>query len=221
LAAATSCSPITRAAILNYTWPCLTDAEVDLVLPPAEALVDASPGSEQKQPWETELVTSSCDRRVYQRRGSEFAVVKTGRRISLTTLPNAPPRTAPDAIACLNQATSEILRLNLSDADTILKAYRERFPQDWDEPNKGPAKWVDCSMGKGPAYFDSIATLLHESTHDLRNGDCLFVPNVKQNTCCDLKDRSSVPRPSAVVIEQFSGQHSDAVAVYVRAQKLY
>ncbi|MGO9606822.1 MAG: hypothetical protein ACLQAT_26100 [Candidatus Binataceae bacterium] len=219
--AATSCSPTTRAALEMRLWPCLTDSEADLILPMLVTATDADPASKGKIPEETQLVQKSCHQRVYQRRGSEFTVVYYGGRFDAHTRPIGLRPSPEQAQACLNHALQDIHQLHFSDGDAIVNTYRERFAEHWDDPERGLAKWLDCSDKNGFAYYVSIATLLHETTHNLAKGDCLYVPDVKENTCFDFKDRSSLPRANVLLLGEFPTKDAAALSGLSLVQNTY
>lgn len=213
-----SCSHQSRLAATMHLWPCITDDEAELVLPIFENLANASGSTASSR---TELRESSCRRRVYERNGQTFVVSKSWGSVegSGGSGNPPPPRTLEQARSCLEKAVSDIKRLNSSDGVAILDAYRARFPDRWNDPEHGPVMWLDCSKGEGPTYYDSLVTMLHESTHTLRSENCLFIPSVTGSTCLDFK--GSLPSPAIAQIDSFPVKNPDVQSWLQVIQKTY
>ena len=221
LIAMTSCSLNTQATVNNYLWPCLTDSEAGLVLPVFETAVETSIGPDSSSAYDTTLIEKTCRRRVYQRNGQQFEIVKSWRHLTGGSIAAGHARTPEESMACLNQAVEDIRQLHYADADAIEKTYRERLPERWNSLDQGPASGLDCSQGKGGEYYNSIDTALHEMTHSLRSNDCVFVPNVTGNRCFDFKHRGSMPRATVVLITNLPTKDPEQLRFLAAIQKIY
>lgn len=128
MVAATSCSPVTKVWLGNRFWPCLTDNEAELILPMFETAADATAAGKGNPPDSTTLIEESCRRRVYERNGHDFEVVKSWGTLAGNSTAHGPARSGEDSMKCLNQAVEDVGGLRFADGDTIVKTYRERHP---------------------------------------------------------------------------------------------
>jgi hypothetical protein len=122
---------------------------------------------------------------------------------------------------CLDQAVEDVGQLHFADGEAIVKTYRERLPQRWNDADGGPAIWLDCTNGKGPQYYISIATFLYEMTHGLQSKNCLFVPNASDKACFDFKDSGSLPPASAVMLSDLPRADPNQLRFLTATQKIY
>ena len=70
-----------------------------------------------------------------------------------------------DQRSCINDVQRLIDRHGIKEARAVLADYKRQFPKRFNDPEKGPLRWVDCSDKN---LIDYIPRLTHELVHALR-----------------------------------------------------
>ncbi|HUS63794.1 MAG TPA: hypothetical protein VMZ28_04585 [Kofleriaceae bacterium] len=160
---------------------CLTGADVRALVSAREAAIDAV----QPGPRATRPVERGCQWRTYRRGGYVIAVSRdpdTG-AVSGDSFERAPGEET-ESVGCLERAAARAAPLVRGGARLVARA-RRRYGERWEDPLRGPRKWVSCAADDRPLP-QSLDTLLHELNHQLRRGDCLHEPATGAMECLGL-----------------------------------
>lgn len=179
------------------------------------------------------LLQDTCDKRIY-RRGDYRIVIYTLPQTLNTTRSGLSVTQyerirgfagqdrgdlgADQAKACVDRALADLQTIGVgSDAMAL---YRQRYAMQWDDPDVGPARYLNCT-GKGISYQRSLSVMIHEATHELTKGNCLYSLHSGYTVCFSLP----VTLPSASIaaseIHNPVGQRSKYVEQMENAQTLY
>lgn len=165
---------------------------------------------------EAKLLSSSCTKRKYQ----------VGDR--LVIIFNSPDKSvhgmtwnlSTDPKKCLDQALLDIAAFHSSSYEEIIRLHREKHPNLWADIDLSPVGWLHCDE-KGIDYRESLATFLHEMTH--QNGEklngCLYDGVQNKNLCFDFP--SSLPMRSLAKRETFPTKDPQVLKAMAMIQKLY
>jgi hypothetical protein len=207
-----SCAAV-QFKLSNRFASCLTDREADTILPVYKdwALKTKQRlGAIETAGEETVIVEKSCRRRVYRFGNNSVEIVKSEGNFGSTKMYSVDStpvsgRSAEETEKCLTQAAQDLRGFRFADGEAIVDAYRDRYPQRWNDQYRTFALWLDCSHGRDSNYYDSLDTFVHEMTHGLQKGDC----------------RTALPGPSAVVISKFPIKDPDQLHGLTAIQNTY
>jgi hypothetical protein len=68
----------------------------------------------------------------------------------------------------------------------IVDQAKKKLATDWNDFDLGPAHWLDCATTDRSTFNSSVATWVHEMSHELTEQNCLYSTISKQKWCFDL-----------------------------------
>lgn len=115
-------------------------------------------------------------------------------KLIVTQLKGAPWTPAPKE--CLQEALSDIERLNVPSSDRIISGAKKHYGALWRDLDIGPSAWLNCKeqKNKNSSYYSSLDTFMHELRH-LSGGieqGCSFNTHLNQNNCFSLPKKDFV-----------------------------
>jgi hypothetical protein len=206
------CLFLSPAYAVDY---CLEDAAVSSYKSQLESVIDRLPKDSDDQV--SRILRSSCYKQVYSRSGFSFTIFKDpsdpeqnlgGEVSSHITNPN-------EIEKCWEDAKAELLIPQFSWAKFLLKSLATKFTWRIDDPDIGPAKYLNCDNRK-ISFFVSMSVMLHEIVHTMSSKKCLFNSFGSSDFCFNLD--SDLPLRS---LGKFENVPSDIAMFYEPVQHLY
>lgn len=129
------------------------------------------------------VVNDSCYKKLTNSRGQSLILFRYERdgKSYLRARFNAHEAASADP-SCLNDALAVTQRLPPF-ATNIVAAHRERHKAEWKDPELSPRFYLDCDSGRGLAFDESVAVMLHELNHETNSDSCIFVSFTNEYLC--------------------------------------
>jgi hypothetical protein len=199
------------------TQACLPAPLVEAMLKNIEPMVDSMSPTKNAA---TSLQQDGCWKKVY-RRGDYLIVLfadpsKPG---TIDSVLHDSSDAAQHTQACLRQAESDIHAMNFPLAEHVLAEFQRLKAWRWSDTDMGPVFWVKCGAPSLSDYYDSLDTLVHESTHDVRQDDCLFVGGTGERACFELG--KELPRRGIAAYKDFPFKDPKQLDGYKTLQHVY
>lgn len=188
---------------------CITDADASAHV--AEAEEAARVGYDAGV---TELIDSSCSKRVYQLGKYRIVVWKqpggeTGHSVSVGSSVPA---------ACFERAMERAATVVTYGA-SLVAAGKKQYADTWADEDVGAARWLECDPTGTPSHA-SIATLLHEINHRLGATGCVHEFSDASQLCFTLA-HDTLPKRSVARIGSLPGLPAHYVQAAKAVQDLY
>jgi hypothetical protein len=178
-------------------------------------------------PLTTELIRTTCDKQIYRRGNFLIIIYSLPAATSYVTDPRLavrgyaepvpPDQTPAGAMACLARAKADVLAIDVG-AQT-LNAYSQKFANIADDPDVGPAHYLNCTGTGDLSYQRSLSIMIHELTHENTMGNCLYTSYAPGYLCFDLP--SDLPSASIATDEELFDSDDAYLKKLGKAQQLY
>ena len=171
--------------------------------------------SQSKTYKEVQLVESSCNKRKYIYGDHMFVLVNHKDTIEAKSF-----HISDDPKKCLDRGLSLVNSLHSVVYQSLIERHREKYPMEWNDPDLSPVSWLQCGE-KGLEFDESVTTMLHEMTHELRAKErqCLWLAVDQKELCFELPN--ILPLRSYGKIDHFPTFDPNAIRGLTALQKMY
>lgn len=215
------CSTTQRVSVVSG---CLNQKYVTQTVQMLSTIIDTVAAKEgkntsQESPQKLEAL---CNKEVYSKAGYRLLISKkpgTQEDVNGVFRTEDQVLTPEAARSCLHKAETDINHMQFEAGTRALQAYKTSYPELYDDPDLGPVKWLRCKVSEQNDYYDSLSTLAHELSHELRKADCLFPSFNSSAICFDLDP--SLPKRSLGLISKFPTEDQKKVEFLRMMQKIY
>jgi hypothetical protein len=178
----------------------------------------------------TVLIRRTCSKEIY-RRGSDRIVIynmagTSGPATSTNVFrygmrgyaePDNGDLTPEEASKCLARAKQDLITIGAG-AD-VLDAFRKRFGDVTDDPDIGPAHFLNCNGAAELSYERSLTVMVHELTHLNTEGNCLYTSYGSHRLCFSLSN--DLPSTSIATVAALFDSDDPYLQKLSKAQRLY
>lgn len=197
---------------------CLLDSAVQDTLKFVENSIDRN--STEGEPVTT-LKKKACSKQEYVRRGFRILIYKKpfdpADRVQARY--ENTKSGANGSAECLARAENDLKGFDLPAAKHVLEKGRAILGTQWDDADIGSLYWLDCADASSFAYYDSLATLIHETSHALRAETCLYLASQDVELCLDLPN--SLPSGAVASFAKFPFKSELDVEAFTQIQNTY
>jgi len=199
---------------------CLNAIASDEVKTNLEQIVDRF--TKHSGPLTSVLVRDACSKQIYRRGSYRIVIYRAGSAGMLLFVrgyaePDHGDLTPDEASKCLARAKQDLIEIGVG-AD-VLDTYRKRNGDTMDDPDIGPAHFLNCSGAGALSYERSLSLMVHEVTHLNTQGNCLYTSYEPQYLCFALS--GDLPTSSIATVEQLFDSDDPYLKKLSEAQRLY
>ncbi|HLX37232.1 MAG TPA: hypothetical protein VKR29_05500 [Candidatus Binataceae bacterium] len=181
-------------------------------------------------PLTTVLVRDACFKQIYRRGDYRIVIYNIPGNLGATQYagrfvyvlrgyaePDHGDLTSEQASKCLARAKEDLLAIGTG-AD-VLDTYRKNFGDITDDPDIGPAHFLNCNGGGELPYERTLTLLVHEVTHLDTKGNCLYTTYGSHQVCFALSN--DLPSSSIATVAELFDSDDPYLQKLSKAQRLY
>ena len=201
---------------------CIDDSYAKPALQKLGTFLDAGMATmEGRKASDFQLIEDKCWKRTYLKSGRQVVLYKhldgPASEMKLATSSGAGDAAAKKA--CIAAATQTLRRSDAQLIDAIFQKHQSLQADFFGDLDVGPVKWLKCQDRASIDWYESLGTMLHETNHENRVGDCVYSPFQKAPQCFEFEQ--GMPRRAYAALETFPVRDAASVAKLKMIQKVY